>query len=78
MVVNNQTKEAQMQYLNHLHEALRGHQRYMKQHEAPLRVYGGKPRHVREAPRNYNGKNLRELVVLNVGMSDCAWSNCRM
>lgn len=75
MVVN---QEAQMQYLNHLHGELRRHQKYMKQHEAPFRHYEGKPRHVREAPRSYDGKNLRELVVLNVGMSDCAWSNCRM
>ena len=71
-MVNNQA------YLDFLDGEVRDIQRFMKKHEAPLRCYDSKPRHVREAPRNYDGKSLRELVVLNVGMSDCAWSNCRM
>ena len=72
MIVNNQA------YFDFLHGEVRDIQRFMKKHEAPLRHYDGKPRHVRETPRSYDGKNLRELVVLNVGMGDCAWSNCRM
>ncbi|MFC1514903.1 hypothetical protein ACFL5X_03280 [Candidatus Omnitrophota bacterium] len=53
-------------------------QRNMKLCQAPLRRYAGSPRHVREATRHYDKRKIRELVILNVGMNDCPWRNCRM
>jgi radical SAM enzyme (TIGR01210 family) len=69
---------SKQEYLDTLHGLVRGIQRHMKKVEAPIRCYSGKPRHVREAIRHYGGRIIREGVVLNVGLRDCDWGNCRM
>ena len=61
-----------------LHLLLRRIQDHQQRVEAPLRDFGTDPRHVRTAWRHYEGKPLRELVVLNAGFRDCAWGHCRM
>ncbi len=65
-------------YLDILNNTIRQLQRSIKMNDAPIRAYNRGPRHIRTAVRHYNGEEIRELVVLNVGFDSCAWNNCRM